>query len=169
MLAAATMSAPGRQKRRRKFRRGRDGLVAWSDPHAAAWIGFLEAHKHLTRELETELEAAHGLSISALELLSRLARTDDRMMRLTALAEAAGLSLSRVSRIVDGLERRGLVERRPDPADTRAKNAYLTAEGLELLRAALDTHFAGVQRVFFDRIPDEDLETLAAVFERFRA
>jgi DNA-binding MarR family transcriptional regulator len=169
MLAPATMSAQSTPKRRRKFRRGRDGLVAWSDPHAAAWIGFLEAHKRLTRELEAELEAAHGLSMSALEMMSRLARTDERMMRLTALAETAGLSLSRVSRIVDGLERRGLVERRPDPVDTRAKNAYLTAAGLELLRAALDTHFAGVQRVFFDSVPDGDLETLAAVFDRFRA
>ena len=163
MLALATMSA-----KRRKYRTRRDGLVSWSDPNAAAWIGFLEAHKRLTRELEAELEAAHGLGISAMELMSRLARTDGRMMRLSVLADAAGLSLSRVSRIIDGLERRGLVERRPDPADTRAKNAYLTPAGLELLRAALKTHFDGVQRVFFDRIPEEDVDTLAGVFERFR-
>jgi DNA-binding MarR family transcriptional regulator len=142
--------------------------VAWSDPHATAWIGLLEAHKRLTRELEAELEAAYGLGISALEVLSRLARTDDRVMRLSLLADAAGLSLSRVSRIVDGLERRGLVERRPDPADTRAKNAYLTPAGLDLLRAALKTHLDGVQRVFFDRLPEADVETLAGIFERFR-
>jgi DNA-binding MarR family transcriptional regulator len=163
------MSATGGNRRRRKYRTGRDGLVSWSDPHAAAWIGFLEAHKRLTRELEAELEAAHGLGISALELLSRLARTDDRMMRLSVLADAAGLSLSRVSRLVDALEKRGLVERRPDASDTRAKNAYLTAAGLDLLRDALRTHLDGVQRVFFDRIPDEDLDTLARVFDRFRA
>jgi DNA-binding MarR family transcriptional regulator len=162
MLAPATMA------RRRKSRTGRDGLVQWSDSHAAAWIGLLETHKRLTRELEGELEATHGLGISALELMSRLARADDHMMRLSTLAHAAGLSLSRVSRIIDRLEQRGLVERRADDADTRAKNAWLTPAGLELLRAALKMHFDGVERVFFDRLAEEDVETLARVFEPFR-
>ncbi|HEX2087036.1 MAG TPA: MarR family transcriptional regulator [Solirubrobacteraceae bacterium] len=155
-------------KRKRKYRTGRDGLVEWSDTHAAAWIGLLETHKRLTRELEGELEAAHGLGISAMELMSRLARADEQTMRLSALADAAGLSLSRVSRIIDGLEKRGLVERRPDAVDTRAKNAWLTPAGLELLRAALKTHFDGVERVFFDRIAEDDVATLARVFEPFR-
>src|SRR5688500_7563265 len=168
MLALATMAPTSAKTRRRKQRGAGDGLVQWSDRHAAAWIGLLETHKRLTRELEGELEATHGLGISALELLSRLARADDHMMRLSALADVSGLSLSRVSRIVDGLERRGLVERRADAADSRAKNAWLTPAGLELLRAALKTHFDGVERVFFDRIAEEDVETLARVFEPFR-
>ncbi|HEV2815177.1 MAG TPA: MarR family transcriptional regulator [Solirubrobacteraceae bacterium] len=162
------MGSTAPRKRNRKQRTGRDGLVEWSDTHAAAWIGLLETHKRLTRELEAELEAQHGLGISAMELLSRLARADDHMMRLSSLADASGLSLSRVSRIVDGLEKRGLVERRADATDTRAKNAWLTPAGLELLRAALKTHFDGVERVFFDRLAEEDVETLARVFEPFR-
>ena len=156
------------KRRRRRYRAGRDGLVRFDDTHAAAWIGLLETHKHLTRELEAELEAEHGLGISSMELLSRLARAEDRMLRLTVLADAAGLSLSRVSRILDGLERRGLVERRGDDVDTRAKNAHLTPEGLELVRAALRTHFDGVERLFFDRLDEADVETLARVFAAFR-
>jgi DNA-binding MarR family transcriptional regulator len=163
-----TPSSRPPRRRRRKYRTRADGLVQWSDTHAAAWIGLLETHKRLTRELEAELEAEHGLSISGLEVLFRLARADGRSMRLTTLAEAAGLSLSRVSRILDALERRGLVERTADTRDTRAKNARLTDAGLELLRAAQDTHFAGVERTFFDRLPDRDIETLARVFARFR-
>src|SRR3954468_15359105 len=145
--------------RRRKRPVGSDGLVQLSDMHAAAWIGLLETHKRLTRELQAELEAEHGLSISSLELLSRLATADERMLRLTALADAAGLSLSRVSRILDTLEKRGLVERRADADDTRAKQAWLTAQGLELLHAAQKTHFAGVERLFFANVPDSDVET----------
>jgi len=142
--------------------------VPWSDTRRAAWIGLLETHKRLTRELEAELEAEHGLSISSLELLSRLATADGHMLRLTTLADAAGLSLSRVSRILDTLEKRGLVERRADPDDTRAKQAWLTPEGLELLDAAQETHFAGVERRFFDNVADSDVETLARVFKPFR-
>ena len=152
----------------RKHRTDADGLIRWSDTSAAAWIGLLETHKHLTRELEAELVAEHGLSISGLEVLFRLARADGHTMRLTALAEAAGLSLSRVSRILDALERRRLVERRSDADDSRAKQAWLTPQGLELLRAAQHTHFAGVERRFFDRISPSDVETLARVFEPFR-
>jgi DNA-binding MarR family transcriptional regulator len=162
------MGSTGKKRARRKYRTGADGLIRWSDTHAAAWIGLLETHTRLTRELESELEAEHGLSISGFELLSRLARADGHTLRLTTLAHAAGLSLSRVSRILDMLEKRGLVERQSDTEDTRAKNAWLTPQGLDLLRVAQQTHFAGVQRLFFDRIPEHEVETLARVFEPFR-
>ena len=99
----------GKPARRRKYRTDADGLIRWSDTHAAAWIGLLETHKRLARELEAELMAEHGLGISGLEVQFRLGRADGRAMRLTALADAAGLSLSRVSRILDTLESRGLV------------------------------------------------------------
>ena len=169
MLALASMNPASQGPRKRRKRRvGADGLVQWSEMHSAAWIGLLETHKRLTRELEAQLEAEHGLSISSLELLSRLATADEHMLRLTTLADAAGLSLSRVSRILDKLEQRGLVERRADADDTRAKNAWITAPGLELLHAAQTTHFAGVERLFFDRLSDSDVETLARVFKPFR-
>jgi DNA-binding MarR family transcriptional regulator len=140
----------------------------WSATRADAWIGLLETHKRLTREVDGELERAHGLSISSFELLTRLANAEDRRLRLTTLANEAGLSLSRVSRILDTLERRGLVERRPAPDDTRAKNAWLTSAGSQLQRSAEITFFAGVERLFFDRVTDDDLETLARVFGPFR-
>src|SRR3954453_24160657 len=163
------MSPVSRQPTKgRKYRMDADGLIRWSDTHAAAWIGLLETHKRLTRELEAELVAEHGLSISGLEVLFRLGRADGRTMRLTTLAEAAGLSLSRVSRILDSLERRGLVERRADAGDARAKEGGLTPQGFELRQAAQETHFAGVERLFFDRLSDADVETLARVFRPFR-
>lgn len=146
---------------------GDDGLARWSDTHADAWIGLLETHKRLTRALEAELEAKHGLSLSGLELMGRLAATEGRTLRLSSLAELTGLSLSRVSRIMDVLEARRLVERRLCPADGRARNVWLTDVGLALLRAAQATHFAGVQRRFFDHMEPDEVTALAAAFARF--
>lgn len=146
---------------------GDDGLARWSDTHADAWIGLLETHQKLTRALEAELESEHGLSLSSLELMGRLAASEGQMLRLSTLAELTGLSLSRVSRIMDVLEARNLVERRLCPADARARNAWLTGPGLELLRAAQATHFAGVQRRFFDRMEPEEVAAMAATFGRF--
>jgi DNA-binding MarR family transcriptional regulator len=146
---------------------GDDGLRAWSDTHANAWIGLLETHKQLTRDLDAELEAKHGLSLSALELLGRLAAAENHHLRLSVLAQQAGLSLSRVSRIVDLLETRSLVTRKPCPEDARAVEAHLTGAGLQLVRDAQASHFASVKRHFFDKLKPGELEVLAAVFSRF--
>src|SRR6202035_1245246 len=85
---------------------GEDGLARWSDVHADAWIGLLETHKNLVRSLDTELEAEYGLTLSALEVLGRLGAADGRHLRMSDLAEECGLSLSRISRIIDALQER---------------------------------------------------------------
>jgi DNA-binding MarR family transcriptional regulator len=145
---------------------GKDGLATWSSSHAEAWIGFLETHKRLTRALDAELEAQHGLSLSALEALGRLAAAEGRHMRLSVLAEGCGLSLSRISRIVDTLEDRKLVERHSCQSDGRAIEAFLTDAGLELVHEAQATHFASVQEQFFSELSEKEILALARVFSR---
>src|SRR4051794_18772923 len=146
---------------------GDDGLATWTDTHADAWIGMLETHKQLTRAMEAELEAEFGLSLSGVEVLGRLAASDGRNLRLSVLAGECGLSLSRVSRIIDTLESRKLVERRAAADDARAVEAHLLAVGLDLVRKAQATHFASVQERFFAQLSPAEIETLAGVFGRF--
>ena len=146
---------------------GDDGLARWSDQHADAWIGLLETHKQLVRGLDAELEAAHGITLSALEVLGRLAAADGHRLRLSALAVESGLSLSRISRIIDTLERRALVRREPCAEDARAVEAHLLDAGLELCRAAQTTHFASVNERFFAQLSPDELATLGRVFGRF--
>jgi DNA-binding MarR family transcriptional regulator len=146
---------------------GDDGLATWSDTHRDAWIGLLETHKRLTRALDAELESEHGLTLSGAECLGRLAAAEGRALRLTALANATGLSLSRISRIVDTLEGRKLVERRSSAEDARAVEAHLTDVGLELIRDAQASHFAAVNDRFFEQLSGEEIEVLARVFGRF--
>lgn len=144
-----------------------NGLAHWTETHADAWIGLLETHKQLTRRLDAALTAQHNLSLSALELLARLAAADDRQLHLTALAAASGLSLSRVSRIIDTLQERDLVLRLACPNDARAVHAKLSDAGLDLVLRAQATHFASVQAAFFDQLDAEEIATLARVFGRF--
>lgn len=145
---------------------GRDGLARLAGPPAEAWSGLQRVHRDLTRRLESASVERHELSLSALELLGRLAAAPDRCQRLARLANEVGLSLSRVSRLVDTLERRGLVERRRCQDDARATEAHLTTAGLALARKAHADHVADVQRAFVDRLDDDELRTLAAVFTR---
>jgi DNA-binding MarR family transcriptional regulator len=146
---------------------GDDGLATWSDTHADAWIGLLETHKKLTRALDAELEAEHGLTLSATEVLGRLAAAGERRLRLSALAVACGLSLSRISRIVDALETRELVQRRSTDEDARAVEAHLTDAGLDLVRRAQASHFASVHERFFEHLSPAEIVTLAEIFARF--
>jgi DNA-binding MarR family transcriptional regulator len=146
---------------------GRDGVDGWRADEADAWIGLLEAHKQLTRALDAELDAKHGLGLSTLEMLGRLAAAGDRWPRLSELASETGLSLSRVSRHVDALERRGLVQRRRCERDSRAVEAHLTAAGAALQREAEADHAAAVRARFLDQLGEEELAALATVFRRF--
>lgn len=167
MIAMAMKSSSGDQPADCVYVVGDDGLSRWPQEAADAWIGLLQTQRHLTRQLDAELEARHGLSLSALELLGRLAAHPEHCVRLSVLADEVNLSLSRVSRIIDALQARGLVDRRQCQMDARAINAELTRAGLELVREAQRTHFAGVQQRFFDRLSPEEVATLAGVFNRF--
>jgi DNA-binding MarR family transcriptional regulator len=146
---------------------GDDGLARWTDVHADAWIGLLETHKALVRALDAELESKHGITLSALEVLGRLAAADGRRLRLSALAHESGLSLSRISRIVDARVRRELVRREACAGDARAVEAHLLDAGLELCREAQATHFASVNARFFGQLSADETATLGAVFGRF--
>jgi DNA-binding MarR family transcriptional regulator len=145
---------------------GRSAVTEWPPAYAAAWGGLLDAHKHLTRALEAELEASHGLTLSALEVLGRLSTSEDGHLRLSALAQATGLSLSRVSRLVDLLEHRSLVQRRRCPGDARAVEAHLTEDGGALVASAQAAHAASVQARIFDLLAPDEAEILAALLGR---
>jgi DNA-binding MarR family transcriptional regulator len=142
------------------------GLPGWDQANTEAWIGLLETHKRLTRALDAELEAEHGLTLSALEVLVRLALAPDGGLGLSALAGGCGLSLSRISRIMDSLEARGLVQRRAVQSDARAVQGQLTDAGLDLVRRAQATHVAAVERLFFAHLEDEEVAALAGIFSK---
>jgi DNA-binding MarR family transcriptional regulator len=163
---AAMSASVERVNARAAYFIGDEGLSRWTPTQIAAWTGVVEAHRRLLRELESELETQHGVALSALALLGRLAAADERTLRLSTLADEMGLSLSRVSRVVDGLEARRLVERRPCPADARATNARLTSAGLALARRAQTTVFATVQARFFDALSEDEVAAIAGAFTR---
>jgi len=77
------------------------------------------------------------------------------------LAHSVVLSPGRVTRLVDSLEREGLVARAPDPASRRASVARLTDAGCEALRAAAVTHHALVRELFTGRLTATQLRHAA--------
>src|SRR4051794_19257333 len=113
-----------------------------------AWRSFLTAHARVLRSLEAELVAEQGLSLVSYDVLVQLAEAPGRRLRMAELADRVLLSRSGVTRLVDRLERAGLVARQRVMADGRGVIAELTECGLERLRTASGTHLAGVVRHF---------------------
>jgi DNA-binding MarR family transcriptional regulator len=134
----------------------------------AAWHGFLRVHSALMKELDSELMAEHGLSLSSYEVLLFLADRPDGRLRMSELADSVLLSRSGLSRLVDRLERAALVRREADEADARGLHAVITKEGRRLFARARVTHLAGVRERFLGHLSDQERESLAAVWERLR-
>ena len=131
-----------------------------------AWRGMLRAHAALTKALDADLDAAHGLPLSSYEVLMHLSDADGQRMRMSDLAATVILSRSGLTRLVDRLEREGLIARESCPSDARGSFATLTAAGRRRLDAARTTHLAGVRSMFIDHFSPDELEVLGAAWER---
>ncbi|MBN9109553.1 MAG: MarR family transcriptional regulator [Pseudonocardia sp.] len=134
-----------------------------TEEQLASWRAFLKAHATITRVLETELVAEQRLSLAAYDVLVQLAEAPGRRLRMTELADAVLLSRSGVTRLVDRLERAGLVSRSPVAGDGRGVAASLTEAGVRRLRVASRTHLAGVVRHFVDRLDGAEMAQLETI------
>ncbi len=140
---------------------------AWAEltpAQLAAWSGFLRGHAQIVRALDTELEREHGLPLTSYDVLIQLSLASDRRLRMFELADAIVLSRSGLTRLVDRLERCGLVERERGEVDPRQIYARLTDRGFEVLADATPTHIAGVKERFLERLSDEQTEQLASIW-----
>ena len=141
-------------------------LADLSGEEFAIWAGFLQTHAALARELDADLRTAHGLPLTDFEILLWLANRTCEGMRMAALADMVLLSPSGLSRAVERLERRGLVQRIPCTEDRRGAYAALTESGSGLVRTAGVTHATGIRRRFLDRLTSQERRWLMAIWDR---
>ena len=131
-----------------------------------SWVSFLRAHAAITRQLNTDLLNEHGLTLSDYEVLLRLSNAEDGMMRRVDLAGSVLLTASGITRLLDGLERAGFVEKASCASDARVSYAKLTPAGRRKLTEAGQTHLAGIEELFTGRFSEDELERLAELLSR---
>jgi DNA-binding MarR family transcriptional regulator len=131
-----------------------------------------EALERVAAAAERRLDrhaGGYGLSDAKLEVLEVLCCCAERRACLHALGDELGVTRPNVTKLVDGLERGGLVERLPHPSDRRMVQAHLTAQGLEVAEEALPGRNEQLERIW-SALDDEELarvvELLRAVVER---
>jgi DNA-binding MarR family transcriptional regulator len=139
---------------------------ALTDSELRAWRGLLRAHACLAKRLDAALDHAHGLPMTSYEVLHHLEEASGGRMRMCDLAEQAQLSRSGLTRLVDRLERDGLIERCSCSHDARGAYACLTTVGRSRLQEARATHRAALRAAFFSRFSEEELSLLADMWDR---
>jgi DNA-binding MarR family transcriptional regulator len=137
-----------------------------SEAELGAWRGLLRSHAALVKALDAELEQEHGLPLTSYEVLLFLEQADGGHMRMYDLAESVLLSRSGLTRLIDRLEREGLVERESCPSDARGAFATLTDAGRAKLCSARATHLAGVRAHFLTHFSASELATLRRFWDR---
>lgn len=131
-----------------------------------AWTRLLRGHAATVRALNAELLRDHGLTINDYEALLLLAHAEGQRLRRTDLVANLKLTASGVTRLLEGLEAAGLVDREQCAADGRVTYAVLTAAGRAKLEESSCSHLAAIEELFGQRFSREELETLADLLGR---
>lgn len=134
-----------------------------------AWSTLLRVHAALVPLLERELAAEQRMPLSWYDVLLELNAAPERRLRMSELGSRVVLSRERVSRVVDELERAGLVRRERNTEDKRSFFAVITADGRGRLRAAAPVYLGGIERHFTSHLSDEEARTIATALERVLA
>jgi DNA-binding MarR family transcriptional regulator len=130
---------------------------------ARAYTRLLRAHAITVRSLSASLLAEHGLSVNDYEALYLLFRAEGRRLKRVDLARRLALTPSGVTRLLEGLEAAGLVERASCPGDLRVTYACLTEAGAEALDRASCVHERAVAALLEEHLSDAEIEALGGL------
>lgn len=131
----------------------------YDDPRLTAMGLLAETYKGLTAALEPQI-GRHGLGETEFEVLLRLVRSDHHRLRMSDLASQTGLSTSGITRVVDRLERDGLVVRETCSSDRRGYWAALTTGGEARISGTLEGHLALIDEYYTGRLSGAQLAAL---------
>ena len=118
-------------------------------------LAIKNASKSLERALDVELRGQYGLSggqwkvILVLSIQNGLAQKD--------LAERIFVDSTTLVPIIDGMEKKGLIERKTDPKDRRNNNVFLTAKSEPFVDPIIEI-ILRMRKIFFKNISEDDLE-----------
>jgi DNA-binding MarR family transcriptional regulator len=129
------------------------------------WRALMRLNGALPRLLEDDLARGTGLTLSEFGVLLVLTEAENGSLRMSDLAAAAGISPSRVTRVVSELERRGLVEKMRSAQDARSAMATVTQAGGAAVRAAYPVQVDRARKVLFQHLAPAEVEATIAVLE----
>jgi DNA-binding MarR family transcriptional regulator len=133
------------------------------------WRALMRIIKVIPRHLDNDLIRGAGLTASEYTTIMHLSEAPNRELRMADLASATDLSASRMTRLVDDLQSRGLVTKTASSSDARGNVARLTPRGMAKLKSAWPVHLASVRRRFIDCLDAGTVEGVAQALAEIAA
>ena len=141
----------------------------FTELEAGAWGGLLGMHARMMRAIEADLQERVGISHAEFEVMLRLSWAEGYRLRLQDLDARAIMSRSGISRIVERLEKSGLVSRESAAEDRRGAYAVLTRKGQTQFAKALRGHVALVRRNFLGLYSHHELSQMVVFWQKQKA
>lgn len=145
-----------------------DPLERLSSEQVQAFGLLLEGYQRLAANIEADLKADTGLSLSELEVLIHLANESDGQLRPRELADKSVMTTSGCTRLLDRLEEQQLLERHPHGSDRRGLVIELTTRGRRWLDSILPEHYESLEQHLWNAISDRELRQLGATMRKIR-
>jgi DNA-binding MarR family transcriptional regulator len=137
-----------------------------SKTHLEAWRRYYPSFWRVYAAIEADLDAAKLPSLSWYDVLYQLYMAPERRLRMSELARSALLSRSGLTRLVDRLEKEGVLARKACPTDGRAQHAELTDKGVAVLRKIWPVYRAGIAKYFAAHLSEAEARQVATIFGR---
>lgn len=131
-----------------------------------SWGALLRTHAALVPILDRELQAAVGMPLAWYDVLLELANAPNRQLQMSDLGERVTLSRTRVSRLVDEMQRAGYVEKQAHPSDRRSVYAKMTSIGRKQFRAAAPVYARGIHEHFVSHLRPSEITAIATGLQR---
>ena len=125
----------------------------------ATWRAFQWANTVVMRNMERALEA-QGLPIAWFDVLIHLSEAPGGRLRMQAVADSVVLSRSGITRLIDRMERAGLVRREASTEDRRGLYAVITRQGQQILKPAWAVHEQDIEEYLTRLLTDAEVQSL---------
>jgi DNA-binding MarR family transcriptional regulator len=136
-----------------------------TDDERTTWLRTAAVLELLPAALDAQLAHDEDLTHFEYFVLASLTEVPDRTLRIKALASLTNATLPRLSRVLTGLERKGLVERSKCMEDRRATNVVLTDAGWQKVVQSAPGHVENVRDLVFDQLSADQVKQLSEIAE----
>ncbi|MEJ7839382.1 MAG: MarR family transcriptional regulator, partial [Thermomicrobiales bacterium] len=139
-----------------------------SDDQLAAWEAFVFAHATAISRVERHMFEAGTISLTWYDVLVALSNAPDQRLRMGELADSLVLSRSGLTRLIDRIERAGLVQRELSPSDKRGAVAVLTTAGEIAVEGAWPHYAASIAQYFAHNLSTAEMRVLTSALSKVR-
>jgi DNA-binding MarR family transcriptional regulator len=139
-----------------------------TDAELAAWRAFIKAHARIIERIEQDLDAQKRVPLTTYDVLIALFEAPEKKLRFKELTGKIILTKSGITRLVDRLEKEGLIVREKDEQDRRGLYAVLTPAGESELRKAWPVYARGIKNYFASALSEDEVEAIRSAMENIR-